>query len=96
MNQQVVRADVGDRVAIIDRQIFEPRIGGLDDDLGLVAGGAERLGDAEDLVADGVAIAQRRKNLMDARLALSGADGPVLSGVEGLMAAELARPVPPS
>ena len=30
--------DLVDHVAIVDGQIFEPRIGGLDDDLGLEAG----------------------------------------------------------
>ena len=42
VDQQVVLADLVDHVAIVDGQILEPRVGGLDDDLGLEAGGAKR------------------------------------------------------
>ncbi len=54
-------------LAVVDGQMLEPRIGGLDEDLRLVAGGAQHALDAEHLVADGVAVAERREDLVDAR-----------------------------
>ena len=57
-------ADV-DQLAIVARQRLEPVIGGLDEDLRLVAGGAQHALDAEHLVADGVAVAERREHLVD-------------------------------
>ena len=67
VDEQVVLADLVHHVAVVHRQVLEPRIGGFDDDLGLEAGGAQGAADAEDLVADRVAVAQRRENLVDAR-----------------------------
>ena len=70
MNEEIVRADEVrvDHFLVIDRQIFQPRVRCFHDDLGLVAGGAKRAADAEHLVADGVAVAERGEDLMDARL----------------------------
>ena len=68
--------DLVDHVAVVDRQILEPRVGGLDDDLGLEAGGAQRALDAEHLVADGVAVAERREDLVDARRVITASPGP--------------------
>ena len=62
-------AIVADHLAVVDGQVLEPRIGGLDEDLRLVAGAAEHALDAEHLVADGVAVAERREHLVDARRA---------------------------
>ena len=73
MDQHVVRRDRADHLAVVDGQVLEPRIGGLDEDLGLVAGGAQHALDAEHLVADGVAVAERREHLVDARPALHAA-----------------------
>ena len=54
-----------EQIAIVERQILEPRVGGLDEDLRLVAGRAQHALDAEHLVADRVAVAERRQHLMD-------------------------------
>ena len=67
MNQQIVRADLVDHLAIIDGQIFKARIGGFHDDLGLVARGAQDTIDPEYLVSDGIAVPERREDLVDAR-----------------------------
>ena len=54
-----------DEVAIVARQIFEARVRGLDEDVRSIPGLAQHLLDAEDLVADGVTVAERRQHLMD-------------------------------
>ena len=68
MDQDVRRVAFLDEVAVVARAIFEPRVGGLNEDVGLEAGAAERPLDAEHFVADGIAIAERRENLMNLRL----------------------------
>ena len=57
-------AGVG-QVAIVQRQVLEPRIGGLDEDLRLVSGRAQHALDAQHLVTDGIAVAKGREHLMD-------------------------------
>ena len=54
-----------DELAVVARQRLEPVVGGLDEDLRLVAGGAQHALDAEHLVADRVAVAERRQHLVD-------------------------------
>ena len=56
-------AGVG-QIAVVDGQVLEPRIGGLDEDLRLVSGGAQHALDAQHLVTDGVAVAEGREHLM--------------------------------
>ena len=53
------------QVAIVPRQVLEPRIRGLDEDLRLVAGIAQHALDAQHFVTDGVAVAKGREHLMD-------------------------------
>ena len=66
MEQQVVRVADVDELAVVARQRLEPAVGGLDEDLRLVAGRAQHALDAEHLVADRVAVAERREHLVDA------------------------------
>ena len=68
MNQDVRRVAFLDQVVVVARAIFEPRVGGLHEDVGLEAGAAERPLDAEHFVADGIAIAERCENLVNFRL----------------------------
>ncbi len=56
-----------DHVAVVRGQVFEARVGGFDEDLGVEPGFAEHPADAKHLVADRVAVAQRRQDLMHAR-----------------------------
>ena len=74
MQQQVLAIADVDELAIVARQRLEPMIRGLDEDLRLVSGRAKHALDAEHLVADRVAVAQRREHLVDlhARLRPSG------------------------
>ena len=65
MEQQVVGMAGVDELAVVARQRLEPAVGGLDEDVRLVAGAAQHALDAEDFVADGVAVAERREHLMD-------------------------------
>ena len=65
MEQQVVGMAGVDQLAVVARQRLEPRVGGLDEDLRLVAGAAQHALDAEHLVADRVAVAERREHLVD-------------------------------
>ena len=67
MDEDVVGPDVADQVAIVERQILEPGIGGLDENLRLVASPLEHSLDAEHLVPDGISIPERRQHLMHAR-----------------------------
>ena len=53
------------QIAVVDRQVLEPRIGGLDEDLRLVPGAAQHALNAEHLVSDRIAVAERRQNLMN-------------------------------
>jgi hypothetical protein len=65
MEQQVVRMAEVDELAKVARQRFEPRISGLHENLGVVAGGSQYPLDAEHLVADRVAIPQRGEHLVN-------------------------------
>ena len=53
------------QVEVIERQILEPGIGGLHENLRLVSGAAQHALNAEHLVADGVAVAERGQDLVD-------------------------------
>ena len=66
VKQQIVAAAAIDELAKIARLRLEPVIGGLDEDLGFIPGVAQHALDAQHLVADGVAIPQRRQHLVDA------------------------------
>ena len=46
-------------------QVLEPRVGGLDENLRLVAGAPQRALNAEHFVPDRIAIAQRGEHLVD-------------------------------
>ena len=86
------------QLAVIDREIFEARVGGLDEDLRLVAGGAQHALDAEHLVADGVAVAERGEDLMNRRrhglgCAAGAADGRRDADVAGWRLAAASRDV---
>jgi hypothetical protein len=72
-----------DQFAVVAGQMLEPRVGGLDEDVGPVAGRPEHFLDAQDLVADGVAVAERREHLMDGRSG-RGRDGGIVRGGRGL------------
>jgi hypothetical protein len=65
MDEDVVRiAGVG-QLAVVDGQILEARIGRLHEHIGLVTGRAKYPLNPEHLVADGVAVAERRQYLVD-------------------------------
>src|ERR1041384_7115785 len=66
MNQHVVFIEIDERIAIVDRQMLQPWIRGLDDDAGFESGSCQHALDAEHFVADGVAISERRQDLMNA------------------------------
>ena len=65
MNENVVRVTLGEQVAIVLGQVFHARVGGLHIDPRVVAGRAEDALYAERFVADRIAIAQRRQNLVE-------------------------------
>ena len=65
MKQDVRGVALVYEIPVVARLLFEPRIRSLDEDVGLEAGPAKNALDTEDFVADGVAIAERRKYLMD-------------------------------
>ena len=65
VQQQVVRMADVDELAVVARHRFEPAIGRLDEDLRLVSGRTQHALDAEHLVADRVAVPERREDLMD-------------------------------
>ena len=67
MNEHVGGIDRPDHVPVVDCEVLEPRIGGLDEDVGLVPGAAQHALDAQHFVADGVAVAKRGEHLVDAR-----------------------------
>ena len=77
VQQQIVGVAVVDEVPVVDRHRLEPWVGGLDEDLRFITGRAKDPLNAEYLVADGIAVAQRGKHLMDsshdAVLAISAA-----------------------
>ena len=66
MNEEIVGVDLVHHVAVVDGEILEARVGGLDDDLGSKPGTAKHALNAEHLVADGVTVAERGEDLMDA------------------------------
>ena len=67
MQQQVVGVARVHQLAVVAREILEPRVRRLDEDLRLVAGRAQHALDAEHLVADGVAVPERGEHLVDGR-----------------------------
>ena len=69
MDEDVLRRDRADHLAVVDRAVLEPVVGCFDEDLGFVSGASQHSLHAEDLVADRVAVAQRGEHLMDARAA---------------------------
>src|SRR5688500_18879645 len=73
MNEDIVLLHVSHGVAIIDRQILEPAIGGLDDDVGVMAGASEHALDAENFMADRIAIPEGGQHLVDAHQTLDPA-----------------------
>ena len=68
VEEQVVGTARVDQLPIVTRQRFETWIGGLDEDIGLIAGSAQHPLRAKDFVADGIAVAERRKNLVNGGL----------------------------
>ena len=56
-----------DQIAIVAGLVLEARIGRLNENVGLEAGTAKHALDAEHFVADGIAIAERCKHLVDFR-----------------------------
>src|SRR4051794_3560286 len=76
VEQQVVGMAEVDELAVVARQRLEAMIGGLDEDLGLVAGAAQDALDAEHFVSDRVSVPERREHLVDpdhARRSAAGA-----------------------
>ena len=66
MNQEVGGGDGADELPVVDRLVLEPRVGGFDENLGIVARRPEHPLDAEDLVSDRIAVAERGQDLVDA------------------------------
>ena len=67
VDQQVVGVAGLGQIAIVEREVLEAAVGGLDEDLRRVAGGPQHALDAEHLVTDRVAVAQRREHLVHLR-----------------------------
>ena len=65
VQQQIVAVAEVDQLAVIAGLRLEPVVSGLDEDLRFVAGAAQHPLDAEHLVADRVAVAQRGQHLVD-------------------------------
>ena len=65
MDEKIVGSDRVFQLAIVARQRLELRVRGLDEDVGRMAGRQQRALDAQHLVADRVAVAQRREDLVD-------------------------------
>src|SRR6187401_842135 len=78
VEQQVVRTARIDQIAVVVGQVLEPGVRRLDEGLRVVAGRAQDPLDAEHLVADGVAVAERGKHLVD------GADAHGLTAPAGM------------
>src|SRR6516162_96272 len=66
MEQQIVTVAEVHELAVIARTRLEAMIGGLDEDLRSVTGVLQDPLNAQHFVPDGVAVAERRKNLMNA------------------------------
>jgi hypothetical protein len=66
MNEQIVVADHLYRITIVDGEMRQPRVRGFDDDVGLEPGLAEDPLNSEHFVTDGVAVSERRQDLMNA------------------------------
>ena len=64
VDKNVVGVRGVDQIPIVVGVRLQPRVGGLDEDLGCVAGLAQHGADAKHLVADGVAIAECGQDLM--------------------------------
>src|SRR3954471_18420721 len=65
MNEEISCTDRADELAVVDRLVFESRIGSLDEDIRVVSGAAQHTLDPEDLVSNGVAVSERGEDLMD-------------------------------
>jgi hypothetical protein len=65
VNQDVVGVADIPQLAVVTRQVLDARLCRLDEDIRLVAGAAEDALNAEDFVANRVAIAERGQHLMD-------------------------------
>ena len=66
VEQQIVRMAVIHQLAKVAGQRLEAGVGGFDEDLGVVASRAQDPLNAEHLMADRIAVAERREHLMDA------------------------------
>ena len=55
----------GREVQVIEGLILEPVVGGLHENLGLISRGSQHALNPEHFVADGVAVAERRQDLVD-------------------------------
>src|SRR4029078_1918035 len=77
MEQQVVAMAEVDQLPVVARLRFESMIRGLDEDFRFVPGGPQHPLNAEDFVADGVAVSQRRKDLVKSDDPFTRTAGPV-------------------
>ena len=68
MNQNVVRVAVRDQITVIFGQRLKARVGRLNVDIRGIAGPSEYSLNTECLMTDGVAITERRHDLVDAKL----------------------------
>ncbi len=66
MQQQIVGMAEVDELAVVARQRLQAVVRGLDENIRMVARRAQHALNAENLVADRIAIAQSREHLMDA------------------------------
>src|SRR6185436_16736849 len=65
MQQQVLGVAGVDQLAVVAGQRFDALVGGLDENIRLVAGAAQHPLDPENFVADRVSVAERGENLVD-------------------------------
>ncbi len=94
VKEQIVGMARSHQIAIVPGQVFETRIRGLHEDVGLVAGRPQGTLDPQHLMADGVAVAERGQHLMDRRLRHDrlGPDGMRLSTFRAAGSSERRRP----
>src|SRR5688572_29830417 len=71
MQQQVVAVAGVDELAIITGQRLEPLVSRLDEDIRFVSGAAKDALDAQDFMADRIAVSERGQHLVDADHAVS-------------------------
>src|SRR5688572_14293877 len=67
VDEDVRGSRVANQLAIVDRPIFQARIRRLDEDFRVVSGSHQDALNAQHLVTDRVAVAERGEHLMDAR-----------------------------